>query len=224
MESFYAYTAEQLLSSLRKKIHSVSGKSKHSVAGMCLWFIKFLGFFELELKELNTVDRLVKINLIGLDLVDSLIPLAENNEDFLNQASHFFLAFGKMAKTSDVFTDVNLKVQAIANAKLRTLINSQNAKEQKLGIAMCASLIMTARDEDDKSAISALEDMEIITSVLTFIEREHNIKPVEIDDALVVAIYDVLQKFDATVDELTTAHFMKLVLLKSDTSHRKFAF
>ena len=76
MESFYASTAEKLLSSLRKKIHSVSGKSKHSVAGMCLWFIKFLGVFELELKELNTVERLVKINQIGLDLVDSLIPLA----------------------------------------------------------------------------------------------------------------------------------------------------
>ena len=76
MESFYESTAEQLLSSLRTKIHSVSGKSKHSVAGMCLWFIKFLGFFELELKELNTVDRLVKINQIGMDLVDSLIPLA----------------------------------------------------------------------------------------------------------------------------------------------------
>ena len=76
MESFYESTAEQLLSSLRTKIDSVIGKSKHSVAGMCLWFIKFLGFFELELKELNTVDRLVKINRIGMDLVDSLIPLA----------------------------------------------------------------------------------------------------------------------------------------------------
>jgi len=51
---------------------------------------------------------------------------SENNEDFLNQASHFFLAFGNMVRKSEiatVFTDFNLKVQAIANAKLRILIN-----------------------------------------------------------------------------------------------------
>ena len=30
-----------------------------------------------------------------------------------------------------------------------------------------------------------------------------------------------LENFEATVDELTNAHFMKLVLLKSETSHRK---